>query len=258
MLLSIITINYNDKIGLCRTVESVHNQSFIGFEHIIIDGDSVDGSKQYIESNKNLFSYWVSEPDKGIYNAMNKGIKAANGKYLYFLNSGDNLNNNKALAKVCDYLQDEDIVYFDINVVGGTKSYIKKCPKNLTFKFLHEDLPAHQATFFKKDLFSQFGYYDEDLKIVSDWKFLIQAICKHNVSYKYIEDTFSTYYNDGLSSLKENQGLIKAEREQVLNQEFKPFMKDLKNRYKLERTLRTLRKSRTIKLLVKLGLIHEF
>ena len=258
MLLSIITISYNDKLGLERTLNSVKSQSYTNFEHIIIDGGSNDGSKDIIESNQAHFSYWVSEPDKGIYNAMNKGIKAATGDYLYFLNSGDHFSDGDALNRVYNHLKEVDIVYFDINVVGENESYIKKCPKNLTFKYLHQDLPAHQATFIKKRLFDKLGYYDENLKIVSDWKFLILAICKHQATYKYVDDTFSTYYRDGLSSLPENQDQVKVERETVLNEAFKPFMKDLKDRYKLERTIRTLRKSNTIKLLIKLGFIHEF
>ena len=258
MLISVITINYNDKLGLERTIKSVKNQTYSNFEHIIIDGDSTDGSKDVIQSNKEYFSYWLSEPDHGIYNAMNKGIKAAKGEYLFFLNSGDHFNNADALNKVNKHLKDVDIVYFDINVVGENRSYIKKCPKQLTFKYLHEDLPAHQATFIKKSLFDDLGYYDENLKIVSDWKFLILAICKHHASYKYVEDVFSTYYRDGLSSLQENQNQVKAEREGVLNKEFKAYMNDLKEQYKLETTLRILRKSRTIKLMIKLGLIHKF
>ncbi|WP_298494573.1 glycosyltransferase family 2 protein [uncultured Algibacter sp.] len=258
MLLSIITINYNDKSGLERTIHSVMNQSYTNFEHIIIDGGSNDGSRQVIEANQQKFSYWVSEPDNGIYHAMNKGIKAAKGSYLLFLNGGDHFIDNNALNKVYSFLKDVDIVYFNINVVAENKTHVKTCPKNLTFKYLHENLPAHQATFIKKSLFNKLGYYDENLKIVSDWKFLILAICKHNATYKYIEDTFSTYYSDGLSSLNENQALVKAEREQVLNTDFKPFMNDLKARYMLERTIRTLRKSNIIKLLIKLRLIHEF
>jgi len=258
MLISIITISYNDKLGFERTLKSVQDQTYANFEHIIIDGGSTDGSKTLIESNKADFSYWVSEPDKGIYHAMNKGIKVAKGEYLFFLNSGDHFNDSQSLNKVYKHLKDVDVVYFDINVIKGQETSIKKCPEVLTFKFLYQDLPAHQATFIKKSLFEELGYYDEHLKIVSDWKFLILAICKHNATYKYVEDTFSTYYNDGISALEENQPLVKSEREQVLNQEFEVFMNDLKDQYKLERTLRTLRKSRTIKLLIKLGLIHKF
>lgn len=258
MLLSIITVNYNDKLGLERTLKSVQRQTYSNFEHIIIDGGSTDGSKELIEAKKTNFSYWVSAPDEGIYNAMNKGIKAAKGDYLYFLNSGDHFEDLNALKKAQSQLGNHDIVYFNINVVGETSSYIKTCPKELSFMFLHNDLPAHQATFIRKDLFDKYGYYDENLKIVSDWKFLILALCKHNASYKYVEDTFSTYYSDGISSLEENKALVKQEREQVLNTEFGIFMNDLKEIFLLRRKLRNLKSSKKIKLLIKLGLLNDF
>ena len=98
MKLSIITINYNNREGLKRTIESVVNQTFTDFEWILIDGGSTDGSKELIEQYSNRFSYWVSEPDNGIYNAMNKGLRAAKGDYLQFLNSGDRLYNAQSLA----------------------------------------------------------------------------------------------------------------------------------------------------------------
>ena len=258
MLLSIITVNYNDKLGLERTLKSVQKQTYTNFEHIIIDGGSTDGSKELIKNNKTNFSYWVSEPDNGIYNAMNKGIKAANGDYLYFLNSGDHFEDSNALQKVSNHLGNHDIVYFNINVVGEREAHIKTCPKELSFMFLHNDLPAHQATFIRKDLFNKYGYYDEKLKIVADWKFLILALCKHNASYKYVEDTFSTYYSDGISSLEENKALVKQEREQVLNAEFGIFMNDLKEIFLLRRKLRNLKSSKKIKLLIKLGLLNDF
>ncbi len=89
MKLSIITVNLNNKDGLQKTIDSVISQTFKDFEWIVIDGGSTDGSKELIEKYSDYISYWVSEPDKGIYNAMNKGIKVAKGDYLEFLNSGD-------------------------------------------------------------------------------------------------------------------------------------------------------------------------
>ena len=97
--LSIITINYNNLEGLKRTVESVINQTSKEFEYIVIDGGSNDGSGAYIESKSEHIDYWVSEPDKGIYNAMNKGIAKASGEYLLFLNSGDHLFSNRGKNK---------------------------------------------------------------------------------------------------------------------------------------------------------------
>ena len=96
----IITINYNDAAGLKKTIDSVINQTYTEFEYIIIDGGSSDSSLQIIKENANQINYWVSETDKGIYNAMNKGIEAAKGEYLLFLNSGDYLLDSLVLKKV--------------------------------------------------------------------------------------------------------------------------------------------------------------
>jgi len=96
-ILSIITVNLNDVEGLKKTMTSVLEQTWQEFEYIVIDGGSTDGSKEYIESFSDKISVWVSEPDAGIYNGMNKGIKVANGEYLLFLNSGDHLFDNRVL-----------------------------------------------------------------------------------------------------------------------------------------------------------------
>ncbi|MDR2910496.1 MAG: glycosyltransferase [Bacteroidales bacterium] len=98
MKLSIITINLNNVAGLQKTIESVVKQTFTDYEYIVIDGGSTDGSADIIKQHANKITYWVSEPDKGIYNAMNKGIRVAKGEYCLFLNSGDwliNSNGNK-------------------------------------------------------------------------------------------------------------------------------------------------------------------
>ena len=100
MKLSIITINLNNKEGLQKTIESIVNQTFRDYEFIIIDGGSNDGSIDVIELYKENITYWISEPDKGIYNAMNKGISIAKGEYYYFLNTGDRLISNDVLEKI--------------------------------------------------------------------------------------------------------------------------------------------------------------
>ena len=256
--LSIITINYNNLEGFKRTVESVVNQTWQEFEYIVIDGGSTDGSATYIESQKEYFYYWVSEPDKGIYNAMNKGIKVATGEYLLFLNSGDHLNDTSSLFKVQNQLKDEDFIYFDINVVDNESSFILENPKEFSFNYLHNNLPCHQCTFIKKGVFDKLGYYDEDLKIVADWKFLLVAILKYNCTYRKVADVFSTFYKGGISSLEENQALIAAERKAVLEVEFSVLLNDLKENFRLQRVIRNLRKSRKINWLIKLGLLDKF
>ena len=99
MQLSIITINRNNKTGLEKTIYSVVNQNYKDYEYIVIDGDSSDGSLEVIKRNEKYFSYWVSEPDSGVYQAMNKGIDRANGEYCLFLNSGDYLKDDNSRSE---------------------------------------------------------------------------------------------------------------------------------------------------------------
>jgi glycosyltransferase involved in cell wall biosynthesis len=259
VLISIITINYNNHLGLECTVESVQNQTYTNFEHIIIDGGSADGSKEYLESQNDKINYWISEPDNGIYNAMNKGIKVAKGEYLFFLNSGDDFVNSKALQSIAQSLSGEDIIYFNINQVSNfRKVKVKQVPSELSFSYLYHDLPPHQSTFIKKKLFNDYGNYDESLKIVADWKFLILALLKYNATYKHIDKVFTNFYLGGVSSNSESFKLMQAEREIVLNKEFPILLNDLKYKYTLERIIRGLRKSKKIQLLIKLGLINKF
>ena len=259
MLISIITINYNNHLGLECTVESVQNQTYTNFEHIIIDGGSADGSKEYLESQNDKINYWISEPDNGIYNAMNKGIKVAKGEYLFFLNSGDDFVNSKALQSIAQSLSGEDIIYFNINQVSNfRKVKVKQVPSELSFSYLYHDLPPHQSTFIKKKLFNDYGNYDESLKIVADWKFLILALLKYNATYKHVDKVFTNFYLGGVSSNSESFKLMQAEREIVLNKEFPILLNDLKYKYTLERIIRGLRKSKKIQLLIKLGLINKF
>ncbi|MBU2952157.1 glycosyltransferase [Tamlana agarivorans] len=258
MLISIITINYNDVKGLERTMESVLSQTFQDFEYIVIDGGSHDDSKELIEKNQEHIDYWVSEPDSGIYNAMNKGIKKAKGEYLFFLNSGDDFTEKYALKKVVKHLNGEGFVYFNINKIDGKNFAIKRPPEKLTFKYLHSDLPPHQSTFIKKDLFDKYGGYDERLKIVADWKFLILALLKYNSSYKYVDAVYTNFYLGGISSLIANKPIMQKERQAVLDSEFQILMNDLSEFFEQERTLSNLRNSKKLKLLVKLGMLNEF
>ncbi|MDI1307729.1 MAG: glycosyltransferase family 2 protein [bacterium] len=256
--LSIITINYNNLIGLQKTVESVTTQTWQEFEYIVIDGGSTDGSAAYLESQTDKITYWISESDKGIYNAMNKGIAKATGEYLFFLNSGDHFIASASLQKIIPYLINDDVIYFNINVIHNEDLYVLENPVAMSFFYLYKKLPCHKFTFIHKYVFERVGYYDESLKIVADWKLFLQAILKHNVTYRKVDAVFSTFYKDGISSLPENQSTIEAERSKVLQTEFPVLLNDLKEYFVLQRIIRNLRKSRKINWLIKLGLLDEF
>ena len=122
MKLSIITVNLNNKTGLEKTVKSVCSQTFEEFEFIIIDGGSTDGSLDIIKRYEDNISCWVSEQDKGVYNAMNKGIKMAKGEYLQFLNSGDSLINSDVLNKVFKENKTEDIIFLLTDTIQRVRS----------------------------------------------------------------------------------------------------------------------------------------
>ncbi len=256
--LSIITINYNNLLGLKRTVESVVNQTWREFEYIIIDGGSTDGSAEYIESQSNHIDYWVSEPDKGIYNAMNKGIKVATGEYLLFLNSGDFFFSKEVLKENNSCLKVYDIIYFSLNFKNTIESFVVSYPNQLDFSHFIKDSLPHPSSFIKANMFDLIGGYDENLKIVSDWKFFILCICKYNCTYFRIDKVLTTFCMDGMSSNPNNLNLILAEREYVLKSNFKAFIRDYKLLDELKVSFSNFKKSRKLKLLVSLGFLNKF
>jgi glycosyltransferase involved in cell wall biosynthesis len=246
ILISIITINYNDKEGLDRTFKSVINQNWKEFEHIIIDGGSTDGSEKFVEDNSSFFSYCVSEPDKGIYHAMNKGIKQANGDFLIFLNSGDVFFNHKVLDNLkdnimCDF---DEIVYGDVLLRNEKTDLnrIQKHPENLTFNYFFNQTICHQSCVFKRELFDRIFYFNETYKIVSDWEFLIYAIFKKGVKIRKTPVIVSIFDTTGISSNQEMRGIANKEREEVLRKYFPLLIDDYKklNSYSSKRSKQLL------------------
>jgi glycosyltransferase involved in cell wall biosynthesis len=211
MKLSIITINFNNLDGLKCTVESVINQSWRHFEFIVIDGGSNDGSAEFIFEKKRYLTFWESKPDNGIYHAMNKGIELANGEYLLFLNSGDTLKKD-VLKRIFQIELFGDLVFFDYYDLT-TKKLISGSIKKLDFEYLFKSCPKHQAIFLKKELFKD-ELYNEDLKIVSDWEFLLKKFCFSNISLQPVPICIANTDEEGISA--KNIDLLIHERSQVL------------------------------------------
>ena len=216
MQLSIITVNLDDKSGLSRTVESIKNQNFQDFEFIIIDGGSKDESLEVIKENETLIDYWVSEKDSGIYNAMNKGINKASGKYILFLNSGDYLLSKDALSIDFKTIT-QDIVYGHLthnkNNVLNTSVY----KDNLDLGFFFESTLPHGSTFIKRELFLNYGLYKTDYIIVSDWIFFLERIVIDSCSTFNLNKAVSVFTVGGISTRPENKDLVKQERVRYLN-----------------------------------------
>lgn len=215
---SIITINFNNYEGLKKTIDSVISQTFTDYEYIIIDGGSTDGSRELIEQYQDHFAYWCSEPDKGIYNAMNKGIDHSKGDYLLFLNSGDWLYDNNVLYNVQKTKSEADIISgYAIRADNGKKYQLHN--DNVLMMLITRYSLAHQATFIKKELFNQYRY-DENYKIASDWKSWFDFLIFRNHSLEYIDVYVSLMDMTGISSDPKFASSNTAETETILHSLF--------------------------------------
>jgi glycosyltransferase involved in cell wall biosynthesis len=188
MRLSIITINYNNKAGLQKTIDSVICQTWKDYEWIIIDGGSSDGSKELIEQYQQHFAYWCSEPDKGVYNAMNKGIKHAKGEYLNFMNSGDCFYEDNTLYKVFgNNCISEDMIYGDWIRQESERNVFFHAPQEASLYTFYVSNICHQALFIKTLILKTKGY-DESYHIYADWARWIELMIDSCTS-KYIPVT---------------------------------------------------------------------
>jgi glycosyltransferase involved in cell wall biosynthesis len=233
-LLTVITINYNDAVGLEKTIESVVHQTYQDFEYIVIDGASWDGSKEKAQNYMENIDCLISEPDTGIYNAMNKGIKRAKGIYLLFLNSGDVLNGRDALQDFINHPDfGGDIIYGDYQFEVGEKTY----PDHLTPLFFVKSSLPHQSTFFKREVFDRMGLYDQQYKMVSDRAFYIKCFLSNQFVFKHIPYPLSVFDLAGVSnnpSHKEKQAL---ENERMFQEYYGVFYEDYKKMLALQSQL---------------------
>lgn len=216
MKYSIITINYNNKNGLNQTINSVVSQSCYNYEFIIIDGGSTDGSVEVIKQHADNITYWVSEKDNGVYHAMNKGVALAHGDYLIFMNSGDCFHSPDVLDAVSGF--HEDIICGKVLKGNAQKPSGTKKPTITLVDLMRGSLP-HQAMFIKRELMVKHPY-DEKYKILSDWKFCLEALVFENCSFRNSDIIVADYDTSGISS--NSNGLLPKERVLILNEMFPP------------------------------------
>lgn len=213
MKLSIITVNYNDAVGLERTIKSVLSQTFHDYEFIIIDGGSTDDSVNVIKKYESHIHYWVSERDGGIYPGMNKGLRQAKGEYVNFMNGGDCYHSVDVLDKIFALETNADII-------TGTHSEngLRNVGKGgVTMLDLYKWAIDHQASFIRREV-AQCHPYDEKYRIVSDWKFFIEALVLDNCSFYYTDTIVVDVDMEGISNT--NFELDRKEREAVLKELF--------------------------------------
>lgn len=213
MKLSIITINRNNAEGLRKTMESVFAQSYRDIEYIIVDGASTDGSvevirdfentiKQSVTNNQSSIQLkWLSEPDTGIYNAMNKGVKMAKGEYTLMLNSADTLVNGCVLQNIIPELHTEDIIQGNIIVESKGRIFRNHAYgySDLSFVDVLDMRFLHQAIFIRRNIVEKYGYYDESYKISSDSYFFITALGFGNATFRYVDIDIANFDMHGVS-----------------------------------------------------------
>jgi len=240
---SIITINYNNRNGLQKTLDSVLVQQYLNYEYIVIDGGSIDGSVDIIDAINDKLVFWVSERDNGIYQAMNKGIVRATGEYCLFLNSGDYFISDKSLSRLIGHAHDKDLVYGNLLMKSRTKEYVYHYPDQITFNFFYrgESLP-HAATLIKRSLFDTVGYYDENFKIVSDWIFFLKVFSANKFTYFHCNETIVVFEGDGISGRKESVQVMQEERSKVLA-DYIFFLPDYENYNRQNKIVKEIEKS---------------
>ncbi len=218
MKISLVTATYNSEATIRDTIESVLNQTYKDIEYWIIDGGSTDGTIDIIQSYESVFTgrlRWISEPDRGIYDAMNKGIEHATGDVVGILNSDDFFTSNDILAIVAGTFSTEveiDALYGDIHFVRPDN--LKKCVRYYSSKMFRPWLmrwgymPAHPSFYCRKSVYDDYGLYSLDYKICSDFDMMVRLLCKHSIRAKYIKKDFVTMRTGGISTSKFSHRLL--------------------------------------------------
>lgn len=204
MKISIITVSYNSAKTIEETLKSVRNQTYDNIEYIVIDGASKDATTSIIKKYEDSISYFKSEPDKGLYDAINKGIQKATGDYVGIINSDDVFYENDTIEKIADYFTKNsnldaitgDIVQHKNNRIIRKYSSSNWSPEKLKRGFM----PPHPSIFIKRKLFDHLGFYRLDYKIGADYELIIRYFLKEKISYQYSSITTTSMAVGGASS----------------------------------------------------------
>lgn len=215
--ISVITVCLNSMSTIGRTVSSVMNQDFRDLEYIIIDGGSSDGTVEFLKGLPKEKVKWISEPDNGIYEAMNKGVRLSNGEFCLFLNAGDKLVNGHVLSKTVPELSDADIILGNEILVNGQGVMCGFTPSANGFSLdrLVSGSVCHQATFIRRSLLIDTPY-DESLRLVSDWAWIIRQAISSKAVFKTVDIDICFFYSGGLTD--RNRKLGAEERDKVLKE----------------------------------------
>ncbi len=241
MKISVVTVCYNAVDLIEGTIKSVVDQTYADVEYIIIDGKSTDGTTDIIRKYEGKITYWVSEPDKGIYDAMNKGIKAATGDYIIFMNAGDKFAGNKVLERVAPHLGRHTVVSGRWNRCYSNGNVKKATPKNTDA--LKIEMPiCHQATFTKLAYHKE-NPFDTSFRLSADYDFFYHA-WRRGEQYSYIDETIVDFLEaEGAST--DNIVTSVMEREKAWKGETGLLLRRLNLKYQICR-IKTVKFLKTI------------
>lgn len=223
MKISIITVCKNSEDLIEQAIKSVINQTYLDVEYLIIDGDSQDRTKEVIARYSDSISYWISEPDDGIYAAMNKGIKLASGDFIYFLNSDDYLIDNRVIEDIVNAVKKNsscDLIYGDLDARDLNHNYIYSIVHPAPEKLMERMIWGwiyHQAVFARRSLFDQFGYFDESYRISADHNWLYKVL-ESDAELVYYPRKIASYWLGGISAIPGKQAAALTEIFTVQNQ----------------------------------------
>lgn len=215
--LTIITVCYNEVQRIARTADSVASQTSRSFEWIVVDGASSDGTLSLLDAYRRHVTRLVSEPDGGVYDAMNKAIRMAQGDYLLFLNGGDWLADSGVVEDFVAMERWADIVVGDILVhyADGHEQYRASRDAAADRDYLYWRSLPHQATFIRRDLFTRHGSYNVHLTVAADWDFFVRVILCHGASIERWARLVSVFTHDGISAIPHYRRQFCADRSRI-------------------------------------------
>jgi glycosyltransferase involved in cell wall biosynthesis len=220
MKISIITVCFNSEKTIVKTIQSVLAQTYTNIEYIIVDGVSKDNTLEIIKKYESKIHQWISEPDKGLYDAMNKGISLATGEVIGFINSDDLFCDDQAIEKVMNVFMKNphlDSVYADLYYVSqkDTDKIIRKWITGNQQKFNVGWHPAHPTFYIKKSVYEKFGGFDLSFKLAADFEIMLRFLDKYQISTQYLKEplvkmrlggetnkSFKNIYNQNLECIR--------------------------------------------------------
>lgn len=224
MKISIITVTFNRAHIIKDAIEGVLKQKYKNYEYIVVDGKSKDNTVELLKEYEPKFEgrmRWISEPDKGLYDAINKGIKMTTGDVVGIINSDDYFHRDDVFDKINDAFTDglTDAIYADDIVEKGSRKLYHSCKSFRPWMYRIGMMPGHATFYAKRELFEKYGYYKTDYKITADFELLVRFVYVNKVRTKYIPFDLMTFRIGGVSSSSfSNKMLLNKETKRALNE----------------------------------------